>query len=224
MLFLRIEKSINQKLFINQFFINQILFIMKKVLSLSSLFVLLACVFAFNSCNKIKDATSKEVKVDKVSVKFENITVKEAAEFLRGDGDRLSGRFDEKVIVKIEDYLEILTKEAVDNRTSVSSVRVQQPYIMLESMDGDNKDKVFEDLTLTCTGIRYAFTEGRYELGTRYQNNLTALQGFANLVLEKMFADGKVELTIQGYTNVPKDAKLKLTVVMEDVKFVVGLL
>ena len=178
--------------------------------------VLLACLFALYSCDKVKDTTKTEINVESASIELDEITVS-ATKSTAGD----LNPFAASQIIKLED-IQGMSSDAVKHRSNIESAQVGP--VSIEITTTDDNGTVVQNLVLQATGIDSNYTVTEYKLGEVYSPDMEKLQKFANLVLMKLFVSDSVEVSAAGVTDIISGEKLRIKITMKDIKLTAKLL
>jgi FlaG/FlaF family flagellin (archaellin) len=189
---------------------------MVKFIFFNAQLILLACLFAFVSCDKIKDASTAEIPVASVSIEFDisvdSLTTKRATE----DGLNL---FDLTQSINIED-LQGLSDDAIKYSSSIESIEIGSTSITITSTDGE--ETVVKNFVFKAIGIPNEINVSQYDLGTTYADD--NLQSFAIQLMSKLFKDNDVTINTSGETDVRSGNNLKIKITMDDITLIAQLL
>jgi hypothetical protein len=175
--------------------------------------MLLACVFAFYSCDKVKDATTTKIPVSSVSIELDEITVtgaKSIAEVLNS--------FSAEQLIKLSDLG--LSGDAVKYSDKIKSVEVGGPTSVTITTT-DSVGTVVQEFTLQATDVT-TLNVPQYNLGTPHSGN--DIQVFAQQLLTKLFANNSATVTASGKTDIISGEKLKIKIVVENITLIASLL
>ena len=174
---------------------------------------MVACMLSFYACDKVKESTETDVKVDKATIELRDITVQEPtrAEALNPFNATQSVSLDQ-----IAGFSEDLMKY----KGKISDINVNAMTITITAPPDDGT--TVEDFKLTADGVAAELTIPQYSFGAAYP--VEGAQTFATLLMLKMFQDNSVTMTVSGKTDVTSGKNLQVTVEMEDLVFTVGAL
>jgi len=179
--------------------------------------VLLACLFALYSCDKVKDTTKTEINVESASIELDEITVSAT----KSTADDDLNPFAASQIIKLED-IQGMSSDAVKYRSQIESAEVGP--VSIEITTTDDNGTVVKKFILQATGIGSNFTVDEYKLKEVYTPDMEKLQTFANQLLMKLFVSNSVEVSASGLTDIISGEKLIIKITMKDIKLVANLL
>ena len=190
---------------------------MKKQFTNFKIVVMLACLFAFYSCDKIKDATTTEIKVSSVSFELEDITVEEVATKSMADGVNIFNATHEVTLNDIQG----LSDDAIKYASKIESVETGDASVTITTTNEDGT--VVEEFLLTATGIGSSIYIPQYNLGETY-TDFANMQDFVTQLLMKLFFENSANLTVSGATDITSGENIKIKITIEDITLVAGLL
>jgi uncharacterized protein YjdB len=179
--------------------------------------MLLVCLFAFYSCDKIDDAATTDVKVSSVTFELDDILVEENS--TKSTLDDELNVFSATQTILLSD-LQGLSDDAIKHASKIESVEVGEASIMITTTD--SVGTVVKEFVLQVTGISSSIGIAQYDLGTTYLGE--NMQDFVNQLLLKLFISKEAELTASGKTDITSGEKLKVKITLEDITLVAGLL
>ena len=195
---------------------------MKKI---TILLMLLAGLFAFNSCNE--KAATVDVPVSSLQIDLDDIVVGEelddadaAVQMLRAkvqdalNSFSMKQTFSQSSIDGLEDVLKY--------QSEIKSVLVGSASISIAIVT-DGEGTVVKEFLLKTSGIgATSFSVAEYELGTDYA--AADLLTFAEKLLLQLLLNKNVTITASGKTDVPNGENLKVRIILEDVIVTVNVL
>ena len=190
---------------------------MKKQFTNFKIMVMLACLFAFYSCDKIKDATTTEIKVSSVSFELEDITVEEVATKSMADGVNIFNATHEVTLNDIQG----LSDDAIKYASKIESVETGDASVTITTTNEDGT--VVEEFLLIATGIGSSIYISQYNLGETY-TDFANMQDFVTQLLTKLFFENSAMLTVSGATDITSGENIKIKITIEDITLVAGLL
>jgi hypothetical protein len=182
------------------------------------LLVLLACLFAFYSCDKVKDASTTEIKLDgPVSIKLDNIVVIDGT--TKSTANEILNYFSGTKSINLTD-LQGLSEEAIKYRSNIESVEVGSTSITITTTD--SAGTVVKEFLLTANGVANSINVPQYDLGSVYSGNM---QDFTTELLMKLFSNSNgVTMNTSGKTDITAGEKLEIEIILEDITLIANLL
>ena len=191
---------------------------MVKISNFKFQLVLLACLFALYSCDKVEDATKTEIPAFSASIELDDIIV--SATKSTADDDLIN--FSASQVVKLED-IDGISEDAIKYRSNIESVSVGSASVLITTTD--SVGTVVKEFKLSATDISSSINITEYELGTTHTADLENLQTFCNQLFMKLFSsDSGVKISTSGLTDITSGEKLKVTITMENITLIASLL
>jgi len=162
------------------------------------------CLLSFFACGKIKDATTKDIPVESITIELNDITVQEKT---RGELQK----FYAEQTIKLED-IEALTDEAIKYSDLVESVSVGSASIIIYSVD--EVGTVVEEFVLDAKEVSKIEIK-EYVLKTEV--NTKEVQSFAASVLKHLLLYNKVNVVTSGNTDIPSGKNLRVKISLKNV-------
>jgi hypothetical protein len=191
----------------------------KKSSNFGILVMLLACMFAFYSCDKIKDATTTEIKVASLSIELDEITVDDGSTTKSTADDDGLNYFTTIQKLSLDD-IEGLSEDAIKYRSQIESVEAGPTSITITTID--SVGTVVKEFVLGANGVATAINVAQYNLGDVYTGD--NLQSFAQQLLMKLFLTNEATLNTSGKTDITSGEKLRIKITVEDVTLIAGLM
>ena len=179
--------------------------------------VLAVCLFTFYSCDKVKDATTTEIKVSSVSFELDNITVEEDLSKSTADGLNIFNATHEVTLNDIQG----LSDDAIKYASKIESVETGDASVTITTTNEDGT--VVKEFVLTATGISSSINISQYNLGEPY-TDFANMQDFVTQLLMKLFVNKSANLTASGKTDITSGENIKIKITIEDITLVAGLL
>ena len=179
--------------------------------------VLIACLFTFYSCDKIKDATTTEIKVSSVSFELDNITVEELTKSMAEDELNFFNATHE---ISMND-IQGLSEDAIKYASKIESVEVGDASVTVTTTDEDGT--VVKEFKLTAVNIGSSINIPQYNLGSPY-TDFAIMQEFTTQLLTKLFLSNSATLTASGKTDIISGENIKIKITIEDITLIAGLL
>jgi len=184
------------------------------MVKLNKFYVALACILSFYACDKVKEATETDVKVDKATIELNDIVVQDGT---RADVLNPFSATQTVLLSQIEGFSDDLMKY----QSKISDIKVNAMTITIIASD-DEDGTMVQDFNLQAEGVAPKLSIPQYTLGEAY--NAENAQPFATALLVKLFQAGSVTMTVEGKTDVTSGKNLQVKIEMEDMVFTVGVL
>ena len=180
--------------------------------------VMLACLFAFYSCDKIKDAATTEIKVSSVSFEIDDITVEEdLSKSTAEDGLNIFNATHEVTLNDIQG----LPDNAIKYAGKIESVEIGDASVTITTTNEDGT--VVKEFLLTATGIGSSINIPQYNLGETY-TDFANMQDFVTQLLMELFVNNSTNLTASGKTDITSGENIKIKITVEDITLIAGIL
>jgi len=177
-------------------------------------YVAAACMVSFSACDKVKDATSTDVKVDKATIELTDIAVQEPT---RADALNPFGATQTIFLSQIEGF----TEDLMQYQSKITDINVDAMTITILASD-DEDGTVVEDFNLSADGVGSELSIPEYSLGTAYA--VAGAQPFATALMLELFKVSSITMHVEGKTDVTSGKNLQVKIEMEDLVFTVGVL
>jgi len=177
---------------------------MKKII-----FYALMCLCLLTAgCEKIKEATSKDFKVNNVSFDFTAESKSETA--LRSAAGEIALRaaatqsftLTRKVIID-----ELKDNDAITYASKIREVAVNASRINVTTVPAN--DYTVENLTITAVGVDDSIVVPSYTMGGAFTFT-TDMNKFTSAFITKLLATRSILVTIKGYTDAPAGTTLNI--------------
>ena len=165
---------------------------------------ILACIFAFYSCDIIP--TTTKIPVQSLTIELDDITVDE-------NGTKSTLNYFNVTQTVYRDSIKGITDEIFDYLDQLESVEVESATLTIISTDDEGT--VVEEFTIKVDKLS-DFVIAEYVLGTPYPYS-NELENYFGQLLMKVLLNKSTEFNISGKTDVPSGKKLKIIITLDDI-------
>ncbi len=166
------------------------------------------CLLACYSCG---DKLTVEVPVSSMTIELEDILV--------GDGSKSTLSPFSATETVLLSAIQGISDEAMEYRSKIESIEVGATS-SISIIATDSVGTLVEEFLLSANDVG-DFTIPQYNLGMLYSDNI---HDFASKVLTKLFVSEEVTLTASGKTDIPSGKKLKVKIMLEDIRLITNVL
>ena len=168
------------------------------------------CLLACYSCG---DKLTVEVPISSMTIELEDILVEDSS----GHKSTLSPFSATQTILLSS--IQGVSDEAMEYRSKIESIEVGATS-SISIIATDSVGTLVEEFLLSANDVG-DFTIPQYNLGMLYSDNI---HDFASKVLTKLFVSEEVTLTASGKTDIPSGKKLKVKIMLEDIRLITNVL
>ena len=169
---------------------------MKKI----SFFALMCMIVSLTGCDKIKDATSKEFKVNGVKFAF-SAESKAGTAMLSTDALSLRAATTQSfTVTRTVDISEMGSDEVIEFANKINNVAINNALIQITTVPAGIYN--FEDITVTAAGVPGQIVISSYTIG----NTVTFtpdMNAFTSAFIMKLISNKSASATVKGKTDAP---------------------
>ena len=177
--------------------------------------IALVCMFAFYSCDPIREAATQKFPVSSASFELNEINVDQGT----AKSDELN-TFNSVQPITLRDVLGF-SDEILEYQSKIKDITVG--YVIITITSPDNEEGIVKDFSLLADGISGGFNITQYTLGEELRVSTADILNFSADLLHDVFLHD-VTIRVAGKTNLPAGEKLIVNVTMGDSVIEVALL
>ena len=169
-------------------------------------FAALTCAMvSLASCDKLKDATSRDIKVN--NVKFEFAATSSNAE-TRGAVETRAATDNTFTVTRLVNITELGNSEIIEYAGKISKVAVNSPLLKITASPPGNY--TVSDVTVIAEGVAGTLSVPSYTLGNAFTPP-TNMNAYTVAFVTKLLSAKLVSVTVSGKTDAPAGTVIRIS-------------
>jgi hypothetical protein len=170
-------------------------------------FAALTCAMvSLTSCDKLKDATSRDIKVN--NVKFEFAATSSNATGTRGAIETRVGTDNTFTVTRLVNITELGNAEITEYAAKISKVAVNSPLLKITASPSGSY--TVADVTVTAEGVTGTLSVPSYTLGSAFTPP-TNMNAYTAAFVTKLISAKLVSVTVSGKTDAPAGTVVRIS-------------